>query len=86
MQKNLSSVARVYSEELPLFVVLLSIQKGETTMKEEFISEIQRKMLPYLNNEQLLQLRNVLNETFRGATVSYAVSYTHLTLPTIRLV
>ena len=43
-------------------------------MKEEFISEIQRKMLPYLNNEQLLQLRKVLNETFRGATVSYETS------------
>ena len=40
-------------------------------MKEEFISEIQRKMLPYLNNEQRLQLRYVLDETFGGATVSY---------------
>ena len=43
-------------------------------MKEQLSSEIQRKMLPYLNNEQLLQLRNVLNETFRGATVSYETS------------
>ena len=43
-------------------------------MKEEFISEIQRKMLPYLNNEQLLQLRNVLNEAFRDVTVSYETS------------
>ena len=33
-------------------------------MKEEFISEIQRKMLPYLNNEQLLQLRYVLTKHF----------------------
>ena len=43
-------------------------------MKEQLISEIQRKMLPYLNNEQLLQLKNVLNETFRDATVSYETS------------
>ncbi len=32
-------------------------------MKEQLINEIQCKMLPYLNNEQLLQLRNVLDET-----------------------
>ena len=74
MENCLSSVARVYSEKLPLLVVLLLIQKGETIMKEEFISEIQRKMLPYLNNEQLLQLRSVLDETFRDATVSYEIS------------
>lgn len=43
-------------------------------MKEQLINEIQRKMLPYLNNEQLLQLKNVLNETFRDATVSYETS------------
>ena len=43
-------------------------------MKAQLISEIQRKMLPYLNNEQLLQLKNVLNETFRDATVSYETS------------
>ena len=43
-------------------------------MKEQLIQEIQRKMLPYLNNEQLLQLKNVLNETFRDATVSYETS------------
>ena len=28
-------------------------------MKEQLIQEIQRKMLPYLNNEQLLQLGSV---------------------------
>ena len=40
-------------------------------MKEQLISEIQRKMLPYLNNEQLLQLRSALSETLQGATVSF---------------
>lgn len=40
-------------------------------MKEQFINEIQRKMLPYLNNEQLMQLRNALTETLQGATVEY---------------
>lgn len=40
-------------------------------MKEQLIQEIQRKMLPYLNNEQLLQLGNVLTETLRGVSVSY---------------
>ena len=40
-------------------------------MKEQFIMEIQRKMLPYLNNEQLLQLGCALSDTLRGATVSY---------------
>ena len=37
-------------------------------MKNQIINEIQRKMLPYLNNEQLLHLKAVLE----------AVSYTHL--------
>lgn len=40
-------------------------------MKEQLITEIQRKMLPYLNNEQLMQLRSALNEILQGATVSY---------------
>ena len=40
-------------------------------MKEQLISEIQRKMLPYLNNEQLMQLRSALSETLQGATVSF---------------
>ena len=39
-------------------------------MKEQLISEIQRKMLPYLNNEQLMQLRIALCETLQGAIVS----------------
>ena len=40
-------------------------------MKEQFISEIQRKMLPYLNNEQLMQLRHALSETLQSATISF---------------
>ena len=40
-------------------------------MNEQFINEIQRRMLPYLNNEQLKQLGNALEETLRGATVTY---------------
>lgn len=38
-------------------------------MKEQFISEIQRKMLQYLNNEQLMQLKNVMNETLQGLMI-----------------
>ncbi len=40
-------------------------------MNEQLIHEIQRKMLPYLNNEQLMYLRSVLNESLKGATISY---------------
>ena len=40
-------------------------------MKDLIITEIQRRMLPYLNNEQLIQLRNTLNEVFQGVNVSY---------------
>lgn len=39
-------------------------------MKEQLIQEIQRKMLSYLNNEQLMQLGEVLAETFQGVSVS----------------
>ena len=39
-------------------------------MKEQLICEIQQKMLPYLNNEQLLQLKIVLNQAFYGVTVN----------------
>ena len=40
-------------------------------MKEQLIQEIQRKMLPYLNNEQLLQLGDALAEALRGVSVNY---------------
>ena len=40
-------------------------------MREQLIAEIQRKMLPYLNNEQLLHLRDAVAETLEGATITY---------------
>ena len=39
-------------------------------MKEQLISEVLRKMLAFLNNAQLLELRRVLGETLRGAVIS----------------
>lgn len=38
-------------------------------MKEEIIQEIERRMLPHLNNEQLLTLENVLEDSLRGITI-----------------
>lgn len=35
-------------------------------MKNQIINEIQRKMLPYLNNEQLLHLKMVLETSLQG--------------------
>lgn len=40
-------------------------------MTEQLITEIQRKMLPYLNNEQLMHLRDAMTETLVGATITY---------------
>ena len=39
-------------------------------MKEQLVSEIQCKMLTYLNNEQMMQLRFVLNDVLKDITVS----------------
>lgn len=39
-------------------------------MKEELINEIAQQMLPYLNNEQLLRLQNVLAHTLSGLIIS----------------
>lgn len=39
-------------------------------MKEQIINEIQRKMLGYLNNEQLMQLREVLQNALEGVVIS----------------
>ena len=39
-------------------------------MKEQLIAEIQRKMLQSLNNEQLMKLRSVLEDTLHGLTIS----------------
>lgn len=41
-------------------------------MKEELINEVQRRMLPYLNNEQLLRLKDVLDAALCGLTISNA--------------
>ena len=41
-------------------------------MKEQLLTEIQQKMLPYLNNEQILILRTVLQEALANAEVSIA--------------
>lgn len=38
-------------------------------MKEELIREIQRRMLPHLNNEQLIRLGKVLEDTLRGLEI-----------------
>ena len=43
-------------------------------MREQLIAEIQRKMLPYLNNEQLLHLRAAMAETLEGATITYDIN------------
>ena len=39
-------------------------------MKEQLIAEIQRRMLPALNNKQLMQLREVLEDTLYGLEIS----------------
>lgn len=51
-------------------------------MKEELINEVQRRMLPYLNNEQLLRLKDALDAALYGLTISndecgYALSSVH---------
>ena len=38
-------------------------------MKNQIINEIQRKMLPYLNNEQVLHLKAVLEASFQGVII-----------------
>lgn len=38
-------------------------------MKEQLIQEVQRQMLPYLNNAQLKQLQAVLEKALTGVTV-----------------
>ena len=40
-------------------------------MKDQFFNEVQRRMLPYLNNEQLMQLRNAMSEALQGVTLRY---------------
>ena len=38
-------------------------------MKEQLINEIQQQMLPYLNNEQMLRLRETLEHSLYGFTI-----------------
>ena len=38
-------------------------------MNDELIQEIERRMLPHLNNEQLMRLKSVLEDTFHGLIV-----------------
>lgn len=38
-------------------------------MKEQLIQEVQRQMLPHLNNAQLKQLQAVLEKALTGVTV-----------------
>ena len=42
-------------------------------MSEHLITEIQRKMLVYLNNEQLMHLREIMAETLEGATITLQI-------------
>ena len=50
-------VARVKIKELPLLIVP---NEGEEIMKQELITSIEQSMLLYLNNDQLLKLRETL--------------------------
>ncbi len=50
-------------------------------MKKELINEIQRQMLPHLNNEQLLQLQRILTEVLRDVTVSYEAQHDEKQMP-----
>lgn len=43
-------------------------------MKEEIIQEIELRMLPHLNNEQLLALKSILEDSLRGVTIIEAES------------
>lgn len=43
-------------------------------MKDQVINEIQRKMLPHLNNEQLMLLKKVLDKALSGLTISEDVT------------
>ena len=38
-------------------------------MKEQFITEVQQQMLPYLNNEQLQKLRAAIEYCLRGVEI-----------------
>lgn len=41
-------------------------------MKEQLIQEVQRQMLPFLNNAQLKQLQSVLEGVLSGVELSHS--------------
>ena len=41
-------------------------------MKKQLIQEVQRQMLPFLNNAQLKQLQSVLEGVLSGVELSYS--------------
>ncbi len=47
-------------------------------MKEQLMAEIQRKMLSSLNNEQLMKLRSVLEDTLHGLSISVEDTQSHI--------
>lgn len=51
---------------LPSFSEIVIRRYGD---EKQIINEIQRKMLPYLNNEQLLHLKAVLEVSFQGVII-----------------
>ena len=44
-------------------------------MKEQLIQEVQRQMLPYLNNAQLKQLQGVLEGVLSGVELSHSAGH-----------
>ena len=46
-------------------------------MKDQLILEIQRRMLPHLNNEQLLHLGNVLQQCLQCVEITDATEIFH---------
>ncbi len=53
-------------------------------MKEQIINEIQQRMLPYLNNEQLLKLKNTLQEVFTYLDLSETMQHEKPEKPLIK--
>lgn len=60
-------MARVDFRRTATVVVLR--MAGGTTVKERLIREIQQQMLPYLNNEQMLRLRESLEHSLHSFTI-----------------
>ena len=44
-------------------------------MKKQLIQEVQRQMLPYLNNAQLKQLQGVLEGVLSGVELSHSAAW-----------